>query len=47
MVSLTMVVKTLSEHIITVILLFGVKNVVFKQKWFNLTKLPVFYKKQQ
>ena len=43
MKSHTMIEKTLSEHIIMVILHFWVKNVVFEQKWFHLSKLPVFY----
>ena len=37
-----MIVKTLSENIIIVILHFWVKNVVFEQKWFHLSKLAVF-----
>ena len=36
--------KTLSEHIIMIILHFLFKNVVFKQKWFHLSKLVVFYR---
>ena len=42
MKSHTMIEKTLSEHIIMVILHFWVKNVVFEQKLFHLSKLPDF-----
>ena len=39
-----MIAKTLSEHIIMVILHFWVKNVVFEQKQFHLSKLAVLYR---
>ena len=39
-----MIVKTFSEHIIMVMSDFGVKNVVFEQKHFHLSKLLVFYR---
>ena len=40
----TIIVMTLSKHMIIVILHFGVKNVVFEQKLFHLSKLLVFYR---
>ena len=42
----TTIVTTLSEHIIIVYFAFLVKNVVFEQKWFHLSKLAVFYRNQ-
>ena len=36
--------KTLSEHMIMVILHFWDKNVVFEQKQYHLSKLPDFYR---
>ena len=44
MKSHTMIVKTLSEHIGMAILHLWVKNEVFEQKWFHLSKLPVFHR---
>ena len=41
MKSHTIIVKTLSEHMIIVILHFWVKNLVFEQKWFHFSKLAV------
>ena len=38
-----MIVKTLSQHMIMVILHFWAKNVVFEQKWIHLSKEPVFH----
>ena len=39
-----MIVKTLSEHINMVILHFWAKYVVFEQKYFHHSKLPVFHR---
>ena len=44
MKSHTIIVKTLSEHMIIVIVHFWVKNLVFELKWFHFSKLAVFYK---
>ena len=44
MKSYTIIVKTLSKHMKIAILDFGVKNGVFEQKQFHLSKLPVFYR---
>ena len=46
MKSYTIIVKTLSKHMIIGILNFWVKNVVFDKKQFHLSILLVFYKKQ-
>ena len=43
MKSNTIIGNTLSKHMIIVILHFLVKNAVFEQKQFNLSKLLVFH----
>ena len=43
MKSYTIIGKTVSKHMFIVILHFGVKNMIFEQKQFHLSKLMVHY----
>ena len=43
----TIIVKTLSKHIITIILQVLVKNVVFEQKQFHLSNPLFFFQEQE